>query len=186
VSVIALIFSMTGGALAVQSYVITAPAKQISPHALAVLRKFIAQPASVVQGAPGATGATGAKGDTIVGPEGKQGATGLTGQQGPGGESVRGPRGEAGPSGAPGSAFEQVREYEATSAPLLPGEHRTEGIVARCPSGTREIGGGYEASEAQIHVYASAPAGDWGWDVSAINESTTNTGTVTVEVFCTE
>jgi hypothetical protein len=146
-----------------------------------VLRKFIAQPASVVQGAPGATGA---KGDSITGPEGKQGATGLTGSQGPGGESVRGPRGEAGPPGAPGSAFYGIQQYEVTSAPLLPGEHRTEGMIARCPFGTREIGGGYAASEAQIHVYASEPSGDWGWDVSAINESTTNTGTVTVDVFC--
>jgi hypothetical protein len=189
VSVIALVFSMTGGALAVQSYVIT-KIGQIRPAVLAQIRsKAAAAQPTVVAGPAGAAGSS------IVGPEGKQGATGLTGPQGesatggrgPAGETgARGEVGERGPEGRSGSAFEQVREYEATSAPLLPGERRAEGIEARCPFGTREIGGGFEASEAQIHVYASAPAGDWGWDVSAINESTTNTGTVTVEVFCTE
>jgi hypothetical protein len=79
-----------------------------------------------------------------------------------------------------------VRSYEATSTPLAPGEHRTEGIEAKCPGGSREIGGGYEASDQYIHVYASQPAGDWGWDASAINEAPVLEGTVRVIVLCAE
>lgn len=181
VSLIALVFSMSGGALAAHQYLLTS-INQIRPGVLAQIRSKAAVVGPV--GTPGASGSPGAA-STVPGPEGRPGAAGGT-IIGPPGESVVGPQGEAGPRGGSGSAFQQVREYEATSSPLAPGEHRDEGIEARCPEGSRPIGGGYVASEPHIHVWASAPAGDWGWDASAINESATNEGTVTVQVLCAE
>jgi len=184
VSVIALIFSMSGGALAAQRYLLT-NVNQIKPSVLRALeRRLNPNPrVGASLGAPaGATGPEG-KASTVPGPQGVPGIgesiAGPPGLQGT--EGLRGPTGLEGP---PGSAFAQVREYESTSTPLAPSEHRTEGIEARCPEGSRPIGGGYEASDQYIHVYASAPAGDWGWDASAINESPALEGTVTVSVFC--
>lgn len=95
--------------------------------------------------------------------------------------------GPEGPQGDPGSAYRNVHIYEATSTPLAPGEHRAEGIEARCPEESRPVGGGYEASDAHIHVYGSQPnTANLGWGVAAINESPTNEGTVRVTVICAE
>lgn len=173
-ALVSALVSASAGAAATK-YVITSTS-QIKPTVLRKLEKpaLAATPAA----APGPQGERG--------PEGKQGATGLTGPQGPGGESVRGPMGEAGPEGASGSAYRQIRAYDATSAPLAPGEHRAEGIEARCPEGSRPVGGGYEASEPRIHVYGSHVATNEGWTVAAVNESATNSGTVTVTVLCAE
>lgn len=98
----ALVFAMTGGAMAASHYLIRST-KQISPkvlHALKGMRgpvgpagpKGDAGPA----GKDGAPGATGPKGD--IGPKGD---TGSAGSQGP-----IGPRGEAGPKGEPGAQGE--------------------------------------------------------------------------------
>jgi hypothetical protein len=105
---------------------------------------------------------------------------------------VRGPQGEAGAEGkegrrgiegAPGR-IEPIEQVSGRPVSMAPGEHRDEGLEARCPEGDFEIGGGFNAEEAHVHVYASELAGDWGWDVSAINESTTNSAIVTVYAEC--
>jgi hypothetical protein len=188
VSVIALVFSMTGGALAVQSYVITRIG-QIRPAVLAQIRsKAAAAQPTVVAGPAGAAGSS------IVGPEGRQGATGLTGPQGESATGGRGPAGEAGPAGPEGKRgptgeggprLEAMEEFEGRPVSLSPGEHSDEGIEADCPEGKRPVGGGYDAGEPHVHVWASEPSGDWGWHVSAINESTTNSAIVTAYVLCT-
>jgi hypothetical protein len=123
---------------------------------------------------------------SVVGPPGSEGppGTSIVGPQGP--EGKPGLPGKPGPEGQAGSAFGQVHEYEGTAVTLAPGQHKSEDIEARCPEGSRPIGGGYIASEATTNVYASQPAGDWGWTVSAINTSSVSEGTVTVSVFCAE
>ncbi len=161
------------------SRVLITSTHQIAPPVLAQLAKLKARTA-YVQGAPGPEGKPGVEGkqgpagigESIAGPPGPQGTEGL--------------RGPAGLEGQAGSAFGRVHEYEGTAVTLAPGQHRTEGIEARCPEGSRPIGGGYIASEATINVYASHPAGDTGWTVSAINTSSVSEGTVTVSVFCAE
>jgi hypothetical protein len=80
VATLALVFAMSGGALAASRYLITST-KQINPKVLKSLKGN--------NGAPGANGATG--------PAGAQGAQGATG---PGGAT--GPAGPAGPAGAKG------------------------------------------------------------------------------------
>src|SRR6266516_6405599 len=77
---LALVFAMSGGALAAKHYLINAT-KQISPKVLKALK-----------GKTGKAGATGKEG-----PAGKDGAPGA-----PGGPGKEGPRG---PEGAPGSAL---------------------------------------------------------------------------------
>jgi Collagen triple helix repeat (20 copies) len=94
VATLALVFAMTGSAVAATHYLITS-SKQISPKALKELK------------APGKTGATGPAGSTGVqglrGPAGANGANGTNGLQGePGAKGDQGPKGEKGPEGAPG------------------------------------------------------------------------------------
>jgi hypothetical protein len=83
---LALVFAMSGGALAARHYLITST-KQISPKVLKKLR-----------GRVGKTGATGPTGLAITGPQGKQGKEGLQGKPGPQGRE--GPRGEQGERGS--------------------------------------------------------------------------------------
>jgi hypothetical protein len=82
---LALVFAMSGGAMAANHYLITST-KQINPT---VLKKLTGKP-----GKNGAAGANGVNGAT--------GPTGSTGPQGPKGET--GPKGEEGPKGANGTA----------------------------------------------------------------------------------
>ena len=74
---IALVFSMSGGALAAKHYLINST-KQISPKVLKALRGKRGRTGKT--GAPGATGPTGAKGDT--GQAGNDGAPGTNGTSG--------------------------------------------------------------------------------------------------------
>jgi Collagen triple helix repeat (20 copies) len=80
VATLALVFALSGGALAASHYLINST-KQISPKVLAKLKGRAGAP-----GAPGAQGSPGAIGP--VGPQGKQGA-----------EGKEGPPGEEGPEG---------------------------------------------------------------------------------------
>jgi hypothetical protein len=94
VATLALVFAMSGGALAASKYLITS-AKQIKPSVLSSL-KGKAGPA-------GATGAAGAAG--AVGPAGTAGAQGPSGSPGPAGElGAPGAEGKAGKNGANGAA----------------------------------------------------------------------------------
>jgi len=90
---LALVFSMSGGALAADHYLINST-RQINPKVLRQLRGG---------GEAGATGATGAVGAT--------GATGATGAQGPAGtEGGPGPEGPQGPQGVPGPEGREGKE----------------------------------------------------------------------------
>jgi hypothetical protein len=71
---LALVFSMSGGALAANHYLISST-KQISPKVLKKLKGNAGAPGT--NGTPGATGATGA-----TGPQGKEGAQGKEGKEG--------------------------------------------------------------------------------------------------------
>jgi Collagen triple helix repeat (20 copies) len=84
VATLALVFAMSGGALAAGHYLLSST-KQISPQVLKALR-----------GKSGAAGANGAQG-----PAGPQGTQGAAGPQGPAG--AQGAKGETGPPGATGA-----------------------------------------------------------------------------------
>jgi hypothetical protein len=89
VAVVALVFAMTGGALAANKYLITST-KQIKPSVLKQL-----------QGKAGAKGAAGAQGP--VGPQGAKGETGVKGENGTSGTpGAKGVTGTAGVTGALG------------------------------------------------------------------------------------
>jgi hypothetical protein len=80
---LALVFAMSGGALAASRYLITST-HQISPKVLKSLRGSAGhQGIPGVAGAPGLTGATGTTGNT-----GPRGATGETGETGPSNEQT--------------------------------------------------------------------------------------------------
>jgi hypothetical protein len=92
VATLALVFAMSGGALAAGKYLITST-KQIKPSVLASLKGKA--------GAAGAAGATGPAG--TVGPAGAAGAQGPAGPQGPAGEpGAPGAEGKAGKNGTNG------------------------------------------------------------------------------------
>lgn len=137
---------------------------------------------SGLQGVEGQRGPVGE-----VGEPGKDGKAGDEGERGPQGEpGERGPVGHEGPEGPPGqSGIHNIHTVRGNEVSLAPGEHRTEGINAQCPEGALPIGGGYEASEATVNVYASARSGNWGWDVAAINNGVSE-ATVTATVLCAE
>src|SRR5437588_12668658 len=83
---LALVFAMSGGALAAKHYLINST-KQVSPKVLKALK-----------GKTGKAGATGKEG-----PAGKEGPLGTTGKEGPRGqEGVPGTTGKAGPPGKEG------------------------------------------------------------------------------------
>src|SRR5271163_1171599 len=89
---LALVFAMSGGAMAANHYLITST-KQINPK---VLKKLTGKP-----GTNGTAGATGATGPT--GPAGSPGAAGAKGEKGETG--LKGEKGEPGPAATVASAF---------------------------------------------------------------------------------
>jgi Collagen triple helix repeat (20 copies) len=112
---LALVFAMSGGALAAKHYLINST-KQINPKVLKALRGKTGKEGP--RGATGATGVTGATGNT--GATGKEGALGKEGSAGPKGE-----KGEKGTTGEQGE----------------PGEEGKEGAYPTVlPSGTTETG----------------------------------------------
>lgn len=98
VATIALVFAMSGGALAAGHYLLTST-HQISPKVLKAL--------TGKRGAQGATGPQGAAGGQgPQGPAGSQGAKGETGPQGAKGETgPQGPKGDTGAAGKEGSPW---------------------------------------------------------------------------------
>jgi hypothetical protein len=103
VATLALLFAMSGGALAASHYLVNST-KQINPKVLKKLRG--------ARGPRGATGATGPTGHT-----GAQGAKGVTGPKGSdGAKGDRGERGETGNQGVPGlSALSDLPSGETES-----------------------------------------------------------------------
>jgi hypothetical protein len=93
---LALVFAMSGGALAANSYLINST-KQINPK---VLKKLTGKPGKTgIAGANGATGAAGPQGPT--GKEGPKGETGPKGEEGK--EGLTGKEGKEGKQGEVGS-----------------------------------------------------------------------------------
>ncbi len=90
----ALVFAMSGGALAASHYLITST-KQIKPSVLASLKGKAG-----ANGAPGAQGPAGANGTGIAGPAGPTGGTGKEGPEGK--EGHEGKQGEPGKNGETG------------------------------------------------------------------------------------
>jgi hypothetical protein len=115
---IALLFAMSGSAIAANHYLLSST-KQINPSVLKALKGESGKPGPAGMtgptGAPGATGATGATG------KGEKGDTGEPGEQGERGErGEKGETGERGPSGGErGEKGEQGEQgpIGATSAP---------------------------------------------------------------------
>jgi hypothetical protein len=124
---LALVFAMSGGALAANHYLINST-KQINPKVLKVLKGDAGKTgASGPTGAAGATGATGAAGSP-----GKEGPEGKTGKEGPEGKT-----------GAPG-ATDAVTRYGGEESVSTGGEG---GSYAACESGEAVTGGGYDFTE---------------------------------------
>jgi hypothetical protein len=111
-AVLALVFAMTGGALAAKKYLITST-KQISPSVLKSLQGK-AGPA----GANGAQGPAGPPGAGTAGPPGPAGAAGGRGETGPAGAT--GPKGEKGEKGVKGETG-----AIGPQGPLQPGKTET-------------------------------------------------------------
>jgi hypothetical protein len=131
---LALLFSMTGGALAASHYLINNK-NQISPK---VLREL--------HGANGHNGAPGSAGPE--GPEGPQGSQGPGGPQGPGGQGPTGPTGPTGPEGDTAELNWQAPEsygpgVKAASHPLAPIRW------AKAPNGEIYLTGAVELTESK-------------------------------------
>lgn len=110
ISVIALVFALTGSAFAAK-FIITSKS-QIKPSVLASLKG--------AKGPKGATGAQGPKGDP--GTKGDKGAPGAEGKEGK--QGLKGDKGDKGEKGDPGT----------------PGQNGTTGFTDTLPSGKTETG----------------------------------------------
>lgn len=147
VATLALVFAMSGGALAASHYVINST-KEINPKILKRLK-----------GAAGAKGATGAAG--AAGAVGTQGPAGATGSQGPGGST--------GPSGTSG--------YEVVEGPIAEGSKSGINLstsIAKCPAGKHVLGGGFHTlsgSNGTIYVADDGPVGSTEWEVLLTNST---------------
>ena len=96
---------------------------------------------------------------------GKQGFRGRRGIQGPIGP--RGPQGNPGPPG-----FTGVLPNDNVGA-ISPDSSGT--VTAACITGYKAVGGGFEAADPNLTVYASKPsASGFGWDVSARNSGSSS------------
>ncbi len=172
---LALLFAMSGGALAAGHYLISST-KQISPKVLDKLR-----------GDRGATGTTGPAG--TAGPQGTAGGPGLTGKEGPRGpQGPEGPTGPEGPEGREGAAPEPAELEEAPGPEEeLPGGGATPvSSVAECPTGERVVSGGYKVGKAGPQIEASeASEGGTAWTVTAINPEAAAT-TLQAIAYCAE
>lgn len=143
---LALVFSMTGGALAASHYLVNST-KQINPKVLRALKG--------AKGPSGAAGAVGAAGSP--GSPGAAGATGPTGRQGTAGLSVEGEPGEPGRAGATGSTG-PTGPLGATGAGGNTGEKGLEG--ERGPEGKQGPTGGPGATGEKGGTGATGPTGE--------------------------
>ncbi|HWW89373.1 MAG TPA: hypothetical protein VNY35_01165 [Solirubrobacteraceae bacterium] len=142
---LALVFSMTGGALAASHYVINSP-KQINPKILKRLR--------------GETGPIGAQGKAgPVGEEGAAGKEGVTGREGAAGkegaEGRQGAPGKEGPSGkegAPGSSGPLL--------PILPSGKTVKGIFGGAGAVVTESNNAVELTISYPIPLAASPAAE--------------------------
>jgi collagen triple helix repeat protein len=121
---LALVFAMSGGALAASHYLVSSTS-QISPKVLRALKGKQGK-----QGPTGPAGAAGAKGET-----GAAGATGSTGPAGPAGP--KGEPGAAGAAGAPGAAGKEGSPWTAGGT-LPSGKTETGTWATSGPIGTSE------------------------------------------------
>jgi hypothetical protein len=142
---LALVFSMSGGALAATHFLINSTT-QINPKVLKQLKGKTGK-----KGAAGQTGATGPSGATgPVGPTGKEGPGGPEGKEGKVGPA--GPEGKTGPSGAEGkegpagpegpSKLSALKEVASEEVNVEEGE--TESAFAECPTGQLPVSGGFD------------------------------------------
>ncbi len=160
---LALVFAMSGGAMAANSYLINST-KQINPK---VLKKLTGKPGKT--GASGANGANGTAGAT--GPQGPKGAEGPKGSEGPkGNEGKEGPKGETGSSGISG--------YQIVKGNVASGSGSGFNFAyskAQCPSGKKVLGGGFltpTGSNGQIYVAEDGPNSSGEWEVITGSAST--------------
>jgi collagen triple helix repeat protein len=115
VATLALVFAMSGGALAAGHYLLTST-NQVSPKVLKALKGK--------SGKPGAVGVAGAQG-----PKGETGATGATGAVGAtGAKGEPGSQGVAGAAGAPGMAGKEGSPW--TAGGTLPSGKTETGVWA--------------------------------------------------------
>jgi hypothetical protein len=180
VATTALVFAMSGGALAASHYLIDST-KQINPT---VLKQLKAKGATGPAGAPGAAGPQGAQGP--AGPSGSPGAgeQGLPGQPGerglPGLQGAMGAPGAKGETGAPGAKGEQgspgISEYQVVDGSF---ENSSQTGInearasATCPAGKSVIGGGDSTAgdNADVYIVSSAPNGTAEWEAVATGAS---------------
>jgi hypothetical protein len=176
--------------VAATKYVITS-SKQISPRALAQLRKAIdpprAIPAPQVEGREGPRGLTGERGlngQTVTGPAGDEGPAGqsIIGPPGPRGE--RGLQGEPGPAGTP--AVNAVTTYASQSQVGYDGSTLT--LEAKCITGAPVSGGwestGQEAGLGRRVIVSSSHRTATGWTITALNIGENEPATVTAFAYC--
>jgi hypothetical protein len=135
VAIIALVFAMTGGALAAKKYLITSTS-QIKPSVLKSLQGTRGPP-----GPAGAAGAQGAQGPAGPAGAGSQGPAGAKGENGAAGaKGATGATGKTGPEGLPG-----IKGATGATGPTGPaGITGPEGVCASAsctlPSGATETG----------------------------------------------
>jgi len=166
---LALVFAMSGGALAARHYLITST-KQIKPSVLKALKGN-----SGAAGRVGPAGPAGAPG--AIGPTGAPGGTGAAGLQGP-----PGPEGKEGPPGPVNlSPLTQERGNFAETGTEVEDVAFSEAV---CPEGTRAITGGAVTEEGKLLVdEISKMLGDQeGWEVVGVFSE--NKGAVEAIAYC--
>ena len=204
---LALVFAMSGGALAASRYLINST-RQINPKVLKALRANAAKAGSAgatgpagaagTEGPPGAAGAQGNEGPPgRVGKEGTAGPTGkegLDGKEGlPGNEGLPGKEGKEGPPGREGKEgpppkLGAIVAVAGTDVKVEPGT--TGESVAECPQGTRAISGGYglegetPTTRGPNLVSSTAQAERKGWIVKIANPGATESNFVEAVAYC--